>query len=204
MLIGIWDRANCVTLLGLTLSTLAMVLAATGRANWALVCLAWSGTCDLYDGLLARTVRRTEVSSTFGSQLDSIVDMASFGVAPVVMLRCLWLREWFDLPILIVYVGCAAVRLAFFNTLAITSRDGEKASCYRGLPVTFVAWILPAALLASRWVEARLLLMGLRLLVLALAFLFILDFRVPRLGMASRLVLTATTVALTVAWWGRV
>jgi CDP-diacylglycerol--serine O-phosphatidyltransferase len=193
MILGVWDAANLVTLAGLGLSLAAVALAAQGHPGPALGCLLWAGVCDLYDGVVARRLARTDLGRAFGAQLDTVVDMASFGVVPALLLRTLALRDAVDLPLLLVFVGAAAVRLAWFNATA--------GAPTRGLPVTYVAWIVPLALLLVLVLPPRPFVFALRGVVLLVTVLFVLGFRTPRLGLGARHALTAVAAGLTAAWW---
>jgi CDP-diacylglycerol--serine O-phosphatidyltransferase len=72
------------------------------------------------DGLDGRVARLTNTQSAFGVQYDSLADMVSFGVAPSLVMfnwalsglgKLGWAASF-------IYIACAALRLARFNTLA--------------------------------------------------------------------------------------
>jgi CDP-diacylglycerol--serine O-phosphatidyltransferase len=98
---------------------------------------------DALDGRLARITRRT---SEFGAQLDSLSDIVSFGVAPVMLFITLLLRPVADggerevSPLLLrvgiacglIYVSCAAIRLARYNAENVKSESAQKK--FSGLP----------------------------------------------------------------------
>ena len=72
----------------------------------------------VFDGLDGRVARLTNTQSAFGVQYDSLSDMVSFGVAPAVVAFSWGLNQldkvgW---AVAFVYVSCAALRLARFNT----------------------------------------------------------------------------------------
>ncbi len=100
--------------------------------------------CDALDGLVAR---RTGHASKFGEQMDSLADVVSFGVAPALLMVTMIHREiaqWGYAPfglsefgpvavfIGLVYVCCAALRLARFNVEA--SLDEAAHQGFHGLP----------------------------------------------------------------------
>lgn len=109
---------------------------------------------DAIDGRLARFARHT---TDFGGQLDSLADIVSFGVAPAYLalqvLKYGLILHWqppFIVSRLIwaigaLYVSCAAIRLARFNTI---NQHGEQHHLvFHGLPSpgaggTVVAFIL--------------------------------------------------------------
>lgn len=75
------------------------------------------------DGLDGRVARMTNTQSAFGAEYDSLSDMVAFGVAPGLVayqwaLNGLGKTGW---VIAFVYVACAALRLARFNTQAGSS-----------------------------------------------------------------------------------
>ena len=73
----------------------------------------------LLDGMDGRVARWTNSQSAFGEQLDSLVDMVSFGVAPALIAYKWQLFEFgrIGYSVAFIYCACAALRLALFNTL---------------------------------------------------------------------------------------
>ncbi len=72
----------------------------------------------VFDGLDGRVARLTDTQSKFGAEYDSLSDMVSFGVAPALVMFSWALGELgkFGWIVAFVYVACAALRLARFNT----------------------------------------------------------------------------------------
>jgi CDP-diacylglycerol--serine O-phosphatidyltransferase len=71
------------------------------------------GCADALDG---RVARATGSGSRFGSELDSLVDIISFGLAPaMIMYFAVMNQEGWDWLVVFFYVACAAIRLARFN-----------------------------------------------------------------------------------------
>ncbi len=70
------------------------------------------------DGLDGRIARMTNTQSKFGAEYDSLSDMVSFGVAPALVIFSFALGDLgkFGWSAAFVYVACAALRLARFNT----------------------------------------------------------------------------------------
>jgi CDP-diacylglycerol--serine O-phosphatidyltransferase len=132
---------NACTVLGLLAGVSAIFLAIAGDLRAAALCLIGYVACDGLDGGLAR---KLGVSSPFGAQMDSLVDMACCGVAtPVLVYR--WLSG--DAPAMALAPACAlvavcaAIRLARFN---VSPKDGRY---FCGIPTTIVAAILALATL---------------------------------------------------------
>ncbi|MEM6582631.1 MAG: CDP-diacylglycerol--serine O-phosphatidyltransferase [Pseudomonadota bacterium] len=72
----------------------------------------------LFDGLDGRVARLTNTSSKFGAEYDSLADMVSFGVAPALVMFSWALGGLgkFGWSVAFIFVACAALRLARFNT----------------------------------------------------------------------------------------
>lgn len=70
------------------------------------------------DGLDGRVARMTNTQSAFGAEYDSLSDMVAFGLAPAILAFQWALIEMGNvgLTISFIYVACAALRLARFNT----------------------------------------------------------------------------------------
>ena len=76
---------------------IAMCFVFPERPIFAVVCLLLSGFCDLFDGKVARTKKdRTEQEKSFGIQIDSLVDLVSFGVLPACILLAMALNVFED------------------------------------------------------------------------------------------------------------
>jgi CDP-diacylglycerol--serine O-phosphatidyltransferase len=102
----------------------------------------------LFDGLDGRVARLTKTTSKFGAEYDSLSDMVSFGVAPALVAYSWGLGDLgkFGWSVAFIYVACAALRLARFNTQIETA---DKA--------WFVGLASPAAaavIAATVWVSA--------------------------------------------------
>ena len=72
----------------------------------------------LLDSLDGRVARLTNTQSAFGAEYDSLSDMVAFGLAPAVLAYEWALSELGNvgLTVAFIYVACAALRLARFNT----------------------------------------------------------------------------------------
>lgn len=197
-LVGTFNPPAGVSLLGLCLAMAGCGLAMAGRLELALVALLWAGLCDLFDGLVARKLQLTQAEREFGVQIDSLVDMASFGVAPAVIGLAGGLAGPAGWIAALLYVCAAAMRLAHFNVSGLETRGSS--SHYTGLPVTYAALLLPVVFIARRWLGeggfAGLLTAA--YLFIALCFLARIPVRKPR-G-AAYLVFPVLCLLLTAGW----
>jgi CDP-diacylglycerol--serine O-phosphatidyltransferase len=103
---------------------------------------------DLFDGRVARMLNGV---SEFGKQYDSLSDMLSFGLAPVVLAYLSWLV---DMPghfwlVAFLFVSCGALRLAKFNIIP-SNRSGDF---FSGLPIPVAASTIASGFLFLRHVD---------------------------------------------------
>lgn len=95
---------------------------------------------DLLDG---RVARMCGSDGPFGREFDSLADVVSFGIAPAMLLSKAVL---FALPdarigwaVAVIYLLCAALRLARFNCMAAAPRKENQSMDFVGLPVPMAA-----------------------------------------------------------------
>ena len=181
--IGFYDYTVILTYLSLISALCGITQASSGHFNAAVICLGICGVCDSFDGRIARTKKnRTEDEKAFGIQLDSLVDVVSFGVAPAFACYCMGMQSVFGIAILCIYCICAVIRLAFFNVQE-AKRQQVESGCnkyYRGLPVTSSSILFPVFFLLKPLLPGRVFLLLLHVLCGLTAFLFVLDFRVKK------------------------
>ena len=149
----------------------------------SIICLLISGICDAFDGMVARSKKnRTEEEKAFGIQIDSLCDVISFGVFPAVLCYFMGVNGVLGIIIVFLYCLCAVIRLAFFNVLE-EKRQRTEGGCnktYRGLPVTSISIILPIVYCFYNILAENAFINMLHIVLLIVAFLFVLDFSVPK------------------------
>ncbi|MEG1756567.1 MAG: CDP-alcohol phosphatidyltransferase family protein [Clostridia bacterium] len=120
-------------------------LAMNGRTSMAIVCLMISGFCDLFDGSVAKTRKRSELEKKFGIQIDSLADLICFGVLPVVIGYSVGMTCWYQGLVLIAYALAALIRLGYYNVTEDLLQLSEHTprTHYDGLPVTMSALLFP-------------------------------------------------------------
>jgi len=117
------------TLANLFFGIWAIVLASQGAfylASWWIVI---AGVLDMMDGLSARM---SNTGTKFGGELDSLVDVVSFGVAPAMLIYQFQLVDAgpFTWVFAYAFVVCVALRLARYNL----QHDESPRSGFVGLP----------------------------------------------------------------------
>lgn len=192
--IGVYDYTVILTYISLISSVFGITQAIHGDYKAAVLCLAFSGICDAFDGRVARTKKnRTDEQKVFGIQLDSLCDVICFGVFPALICYLLGVRGVLGLIIVFFYCTCAVIRLAFFNVLEGKRQQTEGGSNkeYRGLPVTSIAFILPVAFWLQFIIPDLAFLVLLHLILAAVGFLFILDFPLPKPSLKAIVIMIA-------------
>lgn len=125
---GFASPANLITSCHLAAGFVALILLEQGEFGWAAGCVGVAAICDSVDGLVARlTDRECEI----GSELDSLADLVSFGVAPAL---AVYLSGLYTLPVLgiaacLAFVLCGGWRLARFQV------EVELRHRFVGLPI---------------------------------------------------------------------
>jgi len=202
---------SIITSISLCLGMASIALSLEGYLGIAATLIMASYLLDLVDGALAR---RLGVCSEFGVQLDSLVDIISFGAGSTVLvwshLRQGGLESWLMWPLGILFVLAGALRLARFNLAASDSKPMESL----GLTISTSGAYITLAVLADRAFE-RGLLPDASFLVLMpiLTFLMVSRIRFPELKaifgrrrMSLALLSTSVIVAIwltpQVVWWG--
>ncbi|MEM9219066.1 MAG: CDP-alcohol phosphatidyltransferase family protein [Cyanobacteria bacterium P01_F01_bin.150] len=139
------DVPNLFTLTGLIASLGCAILAVQGHFYAAVICMMGSGLVDMLDGVLARRMKRSPLQSEVGKQLDTIVDVCSFGFTPAIFAYCFGLNDLISLVLLTFYISMTALRLAYFNSTGLLAGDDNAQKEYfMGLPVTYSALFIPS------------------------------------------------------------
>lgn len=172
------NAANAVTLLGACAGLASALLAIHGHLAQSLAALIVCGLCDVFDGLIARRLTRTEEQKTFGGRLDSICDAVIFGAVPPIVMHQAGMNSPAELALLAVFLCCAVWRLAYFDTVGLAGGEGPS-KYYYGLPTTFIALTLP--LLASAgFYNQQALRIGLNVAALGSAIAMVSPFKFPK------------------------
>lgn len=185
-MIGYYNYTVILTYLSLISALFGTHLAFRGEPVGALICLLLCGAFDSFDGMVARTKKgRTEEEKKFGIQIDSLVDMFSFGIFPAIIGYTMGLNGWLWFAIFALYAICAVSRLGYFNVAEEMRQKEitEKRKYYQGLPVTSSSLIFPAVYLLKAAVGLGTMqgIYGIMMLVVALAF--VIDFKVIKPGL---------------------
>jgi CDP-diacylglycerol--serine O-phosphatidyltransferase len=123
------DLPNVCSLAGLLSAVLGVYFAIRGVFPAVMIALLWAVVFDWSDGRIARRMKgRTGDQRAFGGQLDSLIDLVSFSIAPAVLLLSVGrFSPWF-VPGAFLIVATGVIRLSYFNVFGLVDD-----STYRGL-----------------------------------------------------------------------
>jgi CDP-diacylglycerol--serine O-phosphatidyltransferase len=142
---------SILTLLGLFAGATAIRFALTNDWKHAVTAIIIAMVFDMLDG---RAARAFGADTRFGAQLDSLVDLVSFGVAPGVVvfmwsLQSMGVAGWIAT---LIFCACSAIRLARFNIQSVIARDEgatQSNPYFTGLPMPAAAFFAVFPMLLS-------------------------------------------------------
>ncbi|OGQ48531.1 MAG: CDP-diacylglycerol--serine O-phosphatidyltransferase [Deltaproteobacteria bacterium RIFCSPLOWO2_02_FULL_47_10] len=134
---GIYLLPNLCTTASLFCGFFSVVESLKGEfvaSAWAILL---AGIFDFLDGRIARLTR---AHSEFGIEYDSLVDLASFGLAPGILVYTWALQEFDRIGWLAAFLffACGALRLARFNVQI----DTVEKRYFQGLPIPVAAYVI--------------------------------------------------------------
>jgi CDP-diacylglycerol--serine O-phosphatidyltransferase len=123
------DLPNLCSLGGLACTILSIYFSILGIYYAAMIGMIWAVAFDWADGLIARRMKgRTGNDRVFGGQLDVLIDIVSYGVAPAVLLLSYGNFDPIFLIGAFLMLAASAIRLSYFSTFGLS--EGAK---YTGL-----------------------------------------------------------------------
>ncbi|MCF6333723.1 MAG: CDP-alcohol phosphatidyltransferase family protein [Draconibacterium sp.] len=121
------DLPNLCSLLGLFSAVLGIYFAITGNFPAAIIGVLWAVLFDWYDGIIARKIKgRTKEQGVFGAQLDSMIDIVSFGILPAIFLLSYGNYNVWFIPGAFVIIATSAIRLSYFNVFGLIDSKTYK------------------------------------------------------------------------------
>jgi CDP-diacylglycerol--serine O-phosphatidyltransferase len=123
------DAPNLCSLSGLACTILAIYFSILGVYHAAMIGMIWAVAFDWADGLIARRMKgRTGNDRAFGGQLDVLIDIVSYGVAPAILLLSYGKFAPVFLFGAFIMLAASAIRLSYFSVYGLAG--GAK---YTGL-----------------------------------------------------------------------
>lgn len=118
------DLPNLCSLAGLACTILAIYFSILGVYHAAMIGMIWAVAFDWADGLVARRMKnRTGSDRIFGGQLDLLIDIVSYGVAPSILLLSYGGFDPLLLAVAFVVLSASAIRLSYFSTFGLSDES---------------------------------------------------------------------------------
>lgn len=139
---GVFLLPNILTTANLFFGFYAMLAAAKESFAVAGVFIVMAAALDGLDGRIARM---TNTMSKFGAEYDSLADLATFGIAPAILVY-FWAIDiygrwgWF---VSFLFVVCGALRLARFNVQSGIT----ESKVFNGLPIPAAASLVATSVM---------------------------------------------------------
>lgn len=125
------DLPNICSLLGLLSAVTGIYFAIEGYFIASVISVLWAVLFDWFDGIIARKMKdRTKEQGVFGGQLDSMIDIVSFGILPAILLLSYGNYSIWFMPGSFIIIAVSAIRLSYFNVYGLID-----SKTYMGFPL---------------------------------------------------------------------
>ena len=190
------DRANIVTLLGLSSGVLAIFFALAQNYPAAIIAMLWAVLLDWYDGMVARaTPGRSESHKLIGIQMDSLVDLVSSAVVPAILLLSVGEFSGWFYPGALAIIMAAVLRLAYFDVFGVDKND-----TIAGIPIDNSPYVVALVFLLEGFLSQNVFAAVLYAVIVVFAFLHVAPIRTVKLRGIWYYIVTAYVVVMTVAY----
>ncbi len=187
------DLPNICSLIGLLSAVLAIYFAINGNFPAAIIGVVWAVLFDWYDGIIARKLKgRTKTQSLFGAQLDSMIDIVSFGVFPAIILLSYGNYNVWFIPGAFIIIATSAIRLSYFNIYGLID-----SKTYKGLALDNNVLILAFIFLFESLFERSTFSVVIYILLMILSTLNLSSIPTPKFGGKWIYALVIYVIALT-------
>ena len=192
------DLPNLLSLAGLACTIFAIYFSILGAYYIAMIGMIWAVAFDWLDGIVARKMKgRTGNDRAFGGQLDLLIDIVSYGVAPSILLLSYGKFEPLFLIGAFIMLATSAIRLSYFSTFGLSG--GTK---YTGLALDNNSIILVFIFLFESYFRGEVFTGILFISAISLAILNVSQIKTPKLSgnPANVYMLSAYTLIITVTY----
>lgn len=197
------DLPNICSLVGLLCAVFSVYFAILGNFPAAIIGMLWAVFFDWGDGIIARRMKnRTDQQRAFGGQLDSLIDIVSFGICPAILLLSYGEFALWFFPGAFIIVAASAIRLSYFNIFGLVDN-----STYIGLAIDNNVLILAMVFLLDGLMPHLAFSIVLYAVLMILAGFNLSSIRTPKFAGRWFYILTAYVVLLTIIYgwiiWSR-
>ena len=197
MIYFIADAPNICTLFGLLSSTAGIYFAITAKLNLAVIGGVWAVLFDWLDGLIASKLpKRTGKFRQFGAQLDSLIDIVSFGVLPAIILLSYSQFNPWCFPCAFIIIAASAIRLSYFNIYGLS--EGKS---YTGLPVDNNGLVVALVFLFESYFSQQVFLIGFHFILMVMVGLNLSNLQIPKFSKKGIYVILTYVTFVSIYLW---
>ncbi len=190
------DLPNICSLIGLLSAVLGIYFAINGNFPAAIIGVLWAVLFDWYDGIIARKLKgRTKTQGVFGAQLDSMIDIVSFGVFPAILLLSYGNYNVWFIPGAFIIVSASAIRLSYFNVYGLID-----SKTYKGLALDNNVLILAFLFLFESLFDRSTFSVVLYIFLIILSILNLSSIPTPKFGGKWIYVMVTYVIAMTLVF----
>ncbi len=198
------DLPNICSLLGLLSAMVGIYFAIEGNFLASIISVLWAVLFDWYDGIIARKMKgRTKEQGVFGEQLDSMIDIVSFGIFPAILLLSYGNYSIWFMPGAFIIVAISAIRLSYFSIYGLID-----SKTYMGLALDNNVLILAFLFLFESLFSHTVFSIVLYTLLMVLSALNLASIRTPKFAGKWIYALIAYVLVITIVFgrilWNRV
>lgn len=181
------DKANWLTYIGLISAVIGIGMCCLNKIDTAIMLLIVSGICDTFDGTVAKRLRKDKTDN-FGVELDSLADIVSSGVFPVMICISMNFNSVIDMIVYSMFMISSVTRLAYYNI-----KSGEDSGHFTGVPITTSTILIPLLYL---FVKKEIVMVT---SIFALSILYVTPIKIKKLNLATKILLTIIGF-ISIAW----
>lgn len=184
------DRANWMTYFGLISSIIGICMCYLNKIEIAIICLMVSGICDSFDGTIANKIRKGK-SNAFGVQLDSLADIVSSGIFPIIICMSLGFHAIPSIIVYVIFIISGITRLAYYNVNNHLDKEN-----FIGLPITTSTIIIPLLY----FLKCNDIIFSVSILILAI--LYVMPIKIRKIDLKAKCVLAVLGLIIAVCLIG--
>ncbi len=171
---GIYILPNIITTAALFCGFFSIVNSINGDFLQAAWMILFAG---VFDGLDGRVARLTRTHSDFGVEYDSLSDVASFGLAPSILVYTWTLHSFgkFGWAAAFLFFACGALRLARYNV----QLDYVERNYFQGLPIPLAAYVIASYVIFHHGWKGEVPVQSVLMLVLTVGLAFLMVSSLP-------------------------
>lgn len=114
------DIPNLISFTALFCSVLSLYFSLVQNFAPAVIGMLWAAFFDYCDGMIARRMKqRPEIFGKVGQQMDSLIDIISYGACPAVFLFSYGQFTPWLIPVVFCILASIALRLSYFNVFGL-------------------------------------------------------------------------------------